>query len=50
MLNRLYIYIFFIDLISSFGLDIILIFNAILLKRRILVYHHDVEKLQEVKI
>ncbi|XP_018579887.1 protein FAM45A [Anoplophora glabripennis] len=35
------------DLISNFGLEIILIYNAILLKRRILIYHHDIEKLQK---
>ncbi|KAJ8985001.1 hypothetical protein NQ317_016912 [Molorchus minor] len=33
-------------LIGDFGREIILLYNAILLKRRILVYHHDIEKLQ----
>lgn len=35
------------DMIINFGLEIILIYNAILLKRRILVYHRDIERLQK---
>ncbi|KAJ8918787.1 hypothetical protein NQ315_011071 [Exocentrus adspersus] len=35
------------DLINDFGLHTVLIYNAILLKRRTLVYHPDIERLQE---
>ncbi|KAJ8938878.1 hypothetical protein NQ318_016082 [Aromia moschata] len=34
-------------LLSDFGLEVILLYNAILLKKRILVYHYDIQILEQ---
>lgn len=41
---------YFAAIVTRFGLETILIYNALLLKRRIVVYHHDVDSLVEVML
>ena len=41
-------FLVFTAIIGRFGLETILIYTALLLKRRIVVYHHDVDSLIEV--
>lgn len=36
------------DVISRFGLETILIYMALLMKKRVAVYHHDLMALKEV--
>lgn len=36
------------ELINMFGLEIILIYTAMLLRKRVVVYHHSLQALQKV--
>jgi hypothetical protein len=40
--------VFVVELIKMFGLETILIYTALLLKKRIVVYHHSLEALLKV--
>lgn len=40
--------VFVVELIKLFGLETILIYTALLLKKRIVVYHHSLEALLKV--
>lgn len=39
----------FVDLIKLFDLETILIYNALLLKRKVLIFHHDLDQLVTVR-
>lgn len=41
-------FVFVAELIKMFGLETILIYTALLLKKRIVVYHHSLEALLKV--
>jgi len=41
-------FVFIVELIKMFGLETILIYTALLLKKRIVVYHHSLEALLKV--
>jgi len=42
------VFVFVVELIKMFGLETILIYTALLLKKRIVVYHHSLEALLKV--
>jgi hypothetical protein len=42
------VFVFIVELIKLFGLETILIYTALLLKKRIVVYHHSLEALLKV--
>jgi hypothetical protein len=42
--------VFVVELIKMFGLATILIYTALLLKKRIVVYHHSLEALLKVSL
>jgi len=43
------VFVFVVELIKMFGLETILIYTGLLLKKRIVVYHHSLEALLKVR-